>query len=612
MSKALKILLILAAIAVTLTVPVMARDVKFEVNFDRDSVSLGESVQLGLAFQDTQSMPAPDISNLDGLEVRYLGPSTMMTVINGRVSSSITHMYMVKPLKMGRFQIGPLSFNFKGDTYTSGTAFLNVSDAQTAPARAQQPAQTVNIAEQYNLDDRIFLTLKLAKTAAYVNEIIPVTAKLYVNRLNVRDIQLPTFAREGFSKAEFKDPKQYREVLGGMTYDVLEFNTSVFATRPGDYRLGPAAVKCSVIVQKRTRRPTSVDDFFAGGPDDAFFDDFFNKFERYPTEIKSQDVQLVISPLPVDGRPADFSGAIGDFQFLYSADPKKVKAGDPITVTMEINGTGNFNTVLMPSVGNADGFKTYEPQVKTEERSKVFTQVLIPESDKVTSAPVATFNYFDPNRKVYKTITQGPIPIQVEKGKEEAPAHVVGPAVAVSEKSPIDEKLTRDIIYIKESIGKTRKRGFAIYKSKLFVGSMALPLVFLVSIFAIVRRRERLSSDTVYAGRVMANTIAHKAVKKLKARLKDGPQLFYEAVSHTLQGYLGNRFHIPVSGITYDAIEAKLKPKDTDVQMLRKLKGLFDVCDSARFAGLPVDETRMKDDLKELEEIITYLERAKI
>ena len=60
-----------------------AREVKFEVNIDRDKVAIGEAAQVGLSFQGTQSMPAPDIGNIDGLEIRYTGPSTMMPVING-------------------------------------------------------------------------------------------------------------------------------------------------------------------------------------------------------------------------------------------------------------------------------------------------------------------------------------------------------------------------------------------------------------------------------------------------------------------------------------------------------------------------------------------------
>lgn len=614
MRKTTGIFILLAFVLALVATSAMAKDQKFELTLDRDYVSLGETAQLGLAFQNTQSMPAPDISNLDGLEVRYMGPSTMMTVINGKVSSSITHMYLVRPLKGGKFQLGPFSFNYKGDNYSSGIAYLTVDESGTqAAAPAQRAPQQPNIAEKINLDDRIFLVLKLAKSKAYTNEVIPVTVKLYVNRLNVRDIQLPTFGQEGFSKAEFKEPKQYREVLGGLNYDVLEFNTSVFATRAGEYKLGPANIKCNVIIQKRAKRPSSVDDFFAGGPDDSFFDDFFNRYETYPMDIKSQDAPLVISALPKDGRPDDFSGAVGDYQFLYTVDPKKVKAGDPVTVTMEINGTGNFNTVLMPTVGSSEGFRVYEPQVKTEEHSKTFTQVMIPESVAANTIPKAVFNYFDPNKGAYKTIAQGPITIQVEKGKEEAPAQVVGPQVSAAEKAPVDEKLTRDIVYIKESLGMTRRRGSAIYRNKVFAGCALIPLIFLISLYIVTKRRERFNTDSVYAGRVRANMIAHTAVKTVKAHLKGDPAAFYEALFNVLQGYFGNRFHLPPSGITYDVIADRIKSNDKVIaDVAGKIKRLFSVCDQTRFAGLSVDGQRMKDDLRELEEVIKYFERMKI
>src|SRR3989338_6729596 len=104
-----------------------AKDIKFEINLDKSNIALGETVQLGLTFYDTQRMPVPDIGNIDGLEIRYLGPSAMMTVLNGQVSSSITHMYTVEPLRLGKFQLGPFSFTLKGNMYTSNMVFLEVT-----------------------------------------------------------------------------------------------------------------------------------------------------------------------------------------------------------------------------------------------------------------------------------------------------------------------------------------------------------------------------------------------------------------------------------------------------------------------------------------------------
>jgi len=588
------------------------RDIKFEASLDAKRIAIGERAQLGLTFFGNQNIKPPEIGNIDGLEMRYLGPSTMMTVINGRISTSITHMYSVMPLKTGKFTLGPFNFTYEGDNYTSNILTLEVSEDKPASRDDERAITEDDAAEKLNLSDRIFVVLRAAKTSAYVNELIPVTVKLYVNALNVSDIQLPTFSQEGFSKIEFKEPKQYREEMGGLLYDVLEFKTNIFGTRPGEYRLGPAKIKCNIMVRKKARS-SSARDFF---DDDPYMDSFFQgplaKYERHPAELKSDDMPLIVSPLPAEGRPNDFSGAIGDYQFIYSASPLKVKAGDPITLQMEINGTGNFNTVLVPRLKTVEGFKVYDAEIRTDTNRKLFRQVLIPEADTVTEIPEATFNYFDPYKKVYKTITQGPIKIEVEKGKEEAPAQVVGPVVKISQ-NDTPEELKRNIIYIKDSPGRLIKKGAFLYNNKLFQGAMMLPLLMLIGLYVSESRRNRLKSDTVYAGRLFAIQSARRGLKKLKEKLKAKDQaLFYEELFSTLQNYFGHRLHMPPAGITFAAVYSIAVSKGVDQEIIRKLKNLFEVSDQTRFAGFQLDELHMKDDMKELEEVIKYFERIRI
>ena len=216
------------------------------------------------------------------------------------------------------------------------------------------------------------------------------------------------------------------------------------------------------------------------------------RYERYPVELKSDEAQLTLLPLPQEGRPEDFSGAVGDYQFIYSAGPKKVKVGDPVTLRMEINGTGNFNTVIIPKLENTEGFRVYEPQIKTESGKKTFRQVLIPESDKVYQTPKAIFTYFDPEKKIYKTITQEPTPLQVEKVAE-SPAQVIGqtpavpPAVPLTfaarpeEKERVDSQPQGDILYIKESMGIVRTKGSEAYKNIFFLMMQCKCLIYIKS-----------------------------------------------------------------------------------------------------------------------------------
>ncbi|MDD5496304.1 MAG: BatD family protein [Candidatus Omnitrophica bacterium] len=607
----IKVQIILLLGAMVFSSAIQAKEMTFEASLDKASVAIGEKAQLGLTFQGTQTMPAPDISSMDGLEIRYLGPSTMMTVINGKVSSSITHMYSVTPLKPGKFQLGPYSFNYMGDKYTSGIVYLEAEEGAVSARRPRTEKPPVS-ASELDLGDRIFVTLAVAKKTAYVNELVPITIKLYVNRLNVSDIQLPTFAQEDFSKVEFREPKQTREAYAGRIYDVLEFKTNIFSTRSGEFTIGPAQIKCNLMVKKRTRTAPNVDDFF---DNQSPFDDFFTRYEKSPLELKSDDVKFTVLGLPEAGRPKDFSGAVGDYQFIFSATPKKLKVGDPLTVRMDINGTGNLNTVLIPKLENTDGFRMYEPQINTQERSKNFVQVLMPENDKVRQVPRATFTYFDPTRKEYKTITQGPIPIEVEKYKETGPAQVVGPPPAAPGTAMFEprEELARDIIYIKESIGHVVKKGRKLYENKIFLGALLLPLFFLLVFYVVNERRNRLRTDKKFAGRLAAFKASRHGFKKLNHCIETHNQkLFYDTLFKTLQGYLGGKLHIPAHGITFDVVEPALRKKGVDLEILHKIKRLFDVCDEAKFALSQMNELRMGDNVRDLKEMIAYVERLKL
>jgi hypothetical protein len=259
-----------------------------------------------------------------------------------------------------------------------------------------------------------------------------------------------------------------------------------------------------------------------------------------------------------------------------------------------------------------DDFKIYEPQVKTEEHSKTFTQVLIPQNDLVTQVPKAIFSYFDPELKAYRTIVQNPISIKVEKPKEEAPSQVVGP-MPVPEKTQEREDLAKDILYIKESYGKWLPRDRNVFNAKLFSVLFAVPFFYLIALYAVQSRKSRLQTDSVYASRVASYRYARKGLKNLRRILSTGDQKsFYEALFKAAQDYLGARLRIPSAGLMFDAVEEALFAKEINPAVLRKVRNVFEVCDQARFALSQIDSSRMKDDVKEFEEIINYFERKKI
>jgi hypothetical protein len=597
-------LLFFATLLVCLPLTAVAEEKRFEASLERNVIALGQSVQLSLAFQETRDVPRPELPEIDGLQLRYRGPSTVMSIVNGRMSSSITHMYTLIPLKTGKFTIGPFSFDYKGNTYTSNAINLEVVDR---PVSSREPAGGSQ-SEGVELGDRVLLEMKAGKNRAYMNEVVPLSIKLYVSSLSVRDIQYPTFEHEGFSVDEFEKPKQYQKNRGGVIYEVIEFNTKLFGTRPGEFSLGPAELKANLLIKRQGRRHSSrFGDLFGNDP----FDGFFGGYETSPIELRSDASSLKVLPFPEDGKPEGFSGTVGDFGLSVEVTPAEVKQGDPVTVRMVVSGNGNFNTVTNPRFKDEEGFKVYEPQVTQQGNRKVFEQILIPLSDSIKEIPTISFSFFNPKKEKYRTLSKRRILITVKKReKEEAITFVEGPQAV--EKILSMEKLGRDIIYIKESPGSLRERGGYLYRNPVFLMFQFVPMIIFISAMIVQRKRERLRTDIVYARRLSAPRKATKGIRKAEDYLKNSKsEEFHSSVYKTLQEYIGDRYHIPAGGITSDIVDTSLKDKAIDEGMLIRLRGIFKECDLARYASSGLVKSDMEKTLKDLREVIDYMERHK-
>ena len=174
-------------------------------------------------------------------------------------------------------------------------------------------------------------------------------------------------------------------------------------------------------------------------------------------------------------------------------------------------------------------------------------------------------------------------------------------------------ELGRDIIYIKEAPGEWLKKDRPFYRSDVFYALWIIPLLFITALYVFQRRRTRFRSDTAYSGRILSVRSSRKGIARLKKQLNDTEcREFYETLFKTLQDYLGYRLLLPPAGVTADAAAAALSSKGVAPEVVNRVKGLFDTCDRARFAYISIEDFKKRDDLKELEGIIRYLERKKL
>ena len=150
------------------------------------------------------------------------------------------------------------------------------------------------------------------------------------------------------------------------------------------------------------------------------FIDPTESFQQQVVDVKTNGASIEIKPLPTAGRPATFSGAVGDFTLATSAQPTKARTGDPVSLKVEIKGLGNFDRIEQPALTNTEGWRTYQPSEETQALDdlglsavKTFNFPLVA-AKTVAALPTVEFSYFDPNAEKYVTLKSSPINIEIE------------------------------------------------------------------------------------------------------------------------------------------------------------------------------------------------------
>ncbi|MCK5179410.1 MAG: protein BatD, partial [Candidatus Omnitrophica bacterium] len=347
---------------------VFAQGISIEVELTSKKITLGSSSQLTITVNGSNDVGRIQLPKIDGFDVQYVGPSTRVSIINGQYSSSKAFTYSLFPLKEGQFEIPTFNIVVSGKTYQVEPIPIEVVGSSEGLTPVSQA--------QVRLEDKIFLVLEAPKREVYLNERLAIKVLLFVSGFSVNDVQYPEFDHVGFSIGEYEKPKQYQQIVSGIRYNVVEFSTEIYPTRTGELSFGPARTGCNILVERsngsaRSRGRNSIFD-------DDFFNSFFSRHEKRPIKLESEGAMINVLPFPEQGKPEDFSGVVGQFDFNVSVSPTKIKEGDPITFRMTVLGKGNLTAIQMPSLSPEANFKLYDPQVFEKGNIKKTEQVIIP------------------------------------------------------------------------------------------------------------------------------------------------------------------------------------------------------------------------------------------
>ena len=414
------------------------------------TASVGEAVEYELTIEGNDAPDNPPVPNVDGLELRGTTQSKQLSFVNGNVSHRVTLTYTLVPKREGKFTIPALEVRVGGSVLKTLPATLTV-----APGAAVSGA-----------GDFAFAKIVLPKTTLYVGEVVPMDVRLYLDATARWELRsMPTLSGDGFTTRPFSKPVERNVELERKPYNLVTFNTVITPGKAGKISVGPAPA--NLVVSRAGRRQQR-------------FDMFGQNFApAQELTVSAPVLEIQVKPLPVEGRPKDFSGAIGKFEFAATGTPERVKLGEPVSMKLTIKGSGNFDRIGQPPLAEPDGWTTYSAKQDFQggesagtEGVKTFELPVTPTARK-TTMPVFAFSYFDPEAAKYVTLHSAAVPLTVE-GVPVVAAAIPGSEKTEPQKDEAKSPAVQDILANLPDIG----------AASVAFGPSLSPAVFFATLFA--------------------------------------------------------------------------------------------------------------------------------
>ena len=538
----------------------------FSASLDRETLTRGERATLSLAFEGGSPgrVPAPSVP---GLQIAQAGTSQNMSWINGAMSTTVTVSFSVTPQRAGEFTIPALTADVNGQQLATEPKKLIVRRVAAPSAAAVNSGSEI-----------AFLKLNFPKQKVYAGETVVARLALYLRDdvQNFGNFQITSSPTDGFSAGKTVElQNQRRRVqIGNRVFTEIPLALPLTVVKAGALTLGPFTASAVVVLPAQNQ----------GG--DPFFRQFFNQGEQKQVTLASESLHIESLPLPVQNQPANFSGAVGQFDLAASAGPTTVTVGDPITVRVQISGRGALDAVTLPVQDAWKNFKTYPPTTKLEttdqfgfQGTKTFEQIISPLNNDVHELPALTFSFFNPEDGQYHTLTQPAVPLTV-KAAGTSPL----PQVAAN-KNPAEEKPPQDILPIKEKLGTLVAGNTSLVAQPVFLAAQAVPVLAFLTALVWRKRTDNLANNPrLRRQRAVAQLVASGLADLKQHAAANQPDEFFATLFRLLQEQLGERLDCPATAITENVVEENALLRAAPAATRSALREQFQLCNQARYA----------------------------
>jgi hypothetical protein len=554
--------------------------VKLEVKAEKTNLKIGEVMQVNYVFNEEGTYFTPPTFSGFNKGGSYVSSSEAYN--NGNYTIQQVYTYVIQAAKAGKVIIAPATIKFNGKTYTSKSVLVSVSNEKAADAinrnqnavPVSKPA-TVNktISGSNNL---LFIDLEVTKTSAFVNEPVEVNYRIYLSPNLEIELNKNTVTKFNnfWSQTEDVTGGWERAVVNNRVYKSKIFKRAIlYPQKTGKLEITPITLDLNISY------PTGDFDFF-GDPE----------YDVARREIVSNSKFLQVLALPEKGKPDNFTGAVGSFEFKANVTKNELKSGESLQLDLIVSGKGNLKLFEIPKPNLPSNFEIYEPKhqefinenIKGISGKIVDSYTLIPQEKGNFKVKPQYFSFFDIKSKAYKTISSEVINLDVSQGENQANVTSVSTS-----------KLT-------DKSQKTAPTSGFEFTFLQFIGCVTL--AGLALLFFLLKRNKTVVNDE--AKTEIQPTKKDFSVNDMQQFIADKEE-FYQEMELKINAFLNYKFGLEKADLNKENIILKFQENQISQENTNDFIGLLQNCEKARY--MPTSDGNMQKDFEKLEQLVKII-----
>jgi hypothetical protein len=560
------------------TAQVAAQSVLIRAEAKPSVVMVGESASYSIRFLNTDSIPnlnTPRVANLEFSNTP--GTSSYQQIINGKVSVETEMNWSFRPMKTGTYTIPGRTVQVRGEN-------IKIPDVEIKVVPMDEEARS-----------RALLQLEVPRPPYYVGQALPARLALLIRKdLNLSNVAFPESEGDAFQHSEFdNNPARGTITHEGRTYNALVWDILITPIKAGPAELSFRQNIALQFVSSDSRFPS----IFT-----------MSRTRTESTTVFSKSLETDVLSLPETDASDSFSGGIGNFKVTSTLSTTDLTVGEPITLTINLKGEGNFDRISPPDLPDWENWRIYPPKVtftpedtRSFKGEKSFEFIIIPQAESIDSIPEIAYASFNPKLGSYESTLLESVAVTIKPSDKSVDTSPFIPSMGKDAQD--SQQIPENILPLKPEPGDLHPSGSVLWKeSRFWIINATVAVVLGLLAFWQFRRR-RIRSDVTLSRRHAGSRQVRKALQKAQAAAKSGDvEAFLKPMRFVLQEsicHLSKKNLEAKTLVTSDCLDILATHNVADPTP-SKIAKILNAADAHQFAGshlTPEDISSMYNDL---------------